>query len=455
VPDPIISSDSAATNQLELALQRDLAMSYQQFTQAGETAWQASRLRQQLGTGFKAEDVMVSNQNEITVLVDSPAEASLVTSFDALPIPRQAPFDSPFQAPLHRLARVVGPPAGSPVASISGTACTLAFWGYQRSGKPVALTSGHCNSDAGSAVSEFVGAKPFSEAGRLASKAFGSYTTTAFGDGYDVAVIEAAPGVAANSLIHRWSSRRDLAVTGQVEPVVGAPVCKSGAATGWTCGVITSATRNYTLQEAGSPSVYAFSTSLCSASGDSGAPVVTGSLAVGILSAGSFDIRSGDSAAACKMATQVTRFREDALAYWPQVNWSGLEKMLNTQPGNLIMSAVFPLVSDGPSVNRLLGDDWQLAVHVKPPQVVKASAGRTKTVIKGRVKLRDHRPSDWRVAIRLQGKTKVVQVDSSGAFAVKFAKISKTTSYTMTVQHKSDRHLRSSKLKGTVKPTTR
>ncbi|WP_459961587.1 S1 family peptidase [Nocardia sp. IFM 10818] len=84
-----------------------------------------------------------------------------------------------------------------------------------------------------------------------------------------------------------------LPVDGVAMPVVGAPVCKAGRTTGFTCGTILEIDR--TLYAGGLPGrpldrvrlEGMFAASICTISGDSGGAGITGTRALGIVSTGS------------------------------------------------------------------------------------------------------------------------------------------------------------------------
>ncbi|QLY29907.1 hypothetical protein H0264_32635 [Nocardia huaxiensis] len=80
-----------------------------------------------------------------------------------------------------------------------------------------------------------------------------------------------------------------LLIDGVATPVVGAPVCKSGAMTGFTCGTITEIDQTYYSRKSDDPGdlerlegFFGFST--CGIHGDSGGSVTTGTKALGIVS---------------------------------------------------------------------------------------------------------------------------------------------------------------------------
>ena len=86
----------------------------------------------------------------------------------------------------------------------------------------------------------------------------------------------------ANNLV-RVPGQTPLAISGTAVPVVGAPACKSGARTGFSCGVVESV--DQLVSVAGRPLDNSFSVNICALPGDSGGPIVSGTRALGVSSA--------------------------------------------------------------------------------------------------------------------------------------------------------------------------
>jgi hypothetical protein len=84
----------------------------------------------------------------------------------------------------------------------------------------------------------------------------------------------------------RGSNGTTLAITGTAEPVTGAPICKSGQSSTFTCGFVVAdrvETELFTA-DGESKTVRGFASSACTLGGDSGGAIVTGTLALGITS---------------------------------------------------------------------------------------------------------------------------------------------------------------------------
>lgn len=80
-------------------------------------------------------------------------------------------------------------------------------------------------------------------------------------------------------------------ITGSVQALVGASVCRSGSTTGWRCGTIEQHDTSVSYSEGTVDGVT--QTTVCAEPGDSGGPYVSGSQAQGVTSGGSGDCRDG------------------------------------------------------------------------------------------------------------------------------------------------------------------
>lgn len=84
---------------------------------------------------------------------------------------------------------------------------------------------------------------------------------------------------------------QEVQVTGSVQALVGASVCRSGSTTGWHCGTIEQHGASVRYPEGTVDGLTR--TTVCAEPGDSGGPYVTGSQAQGVTSGGSGDCTSG------------------------------------------------------------------------------------------------------------------------------------------------------------------
>ncbi|MEV6275341.1 S1 family peptidase [Nocardia sp. NPDC051832] len=153
---------------------------------------------------------------------------------------------------------VVG--GGSGIIVDNQAQCTLTTVGYDRSGRLLGLTAGHCGDAGAKVVTE---ANPnFGVVGRFV------YSNP----NLDYALIEFTPG-----RINPVARVGDTTITG-----IGAPaqfpavVCKKGRTTGTSCGVVWGNLR---------AAHHETWTQMCVLEGDSGAPVLAGSTLVGMVNA--------------------------------------------------------------------------------------------------------------------------------------------------------------------------
>lgn len=178
--------------------------------------------------------------------------------------------------------------AGEAYASVAGRMslrCSLGFNGTDGNGNVVNITAGHCNPNIAAtgganspSVYQLVGESRGPEVGQFQKSILGNqdYSIIGINDQFRDAFsnpLVSVPGAGP------------ISVTGVAVPVVGAPVCKSGARTGFSCGVVNAV--DQTVQVGDRLLTQSFSANICALPGDSGGPLVTGTLALGISSASS------------------------------------------------------------------------------------------------------------------------------------------------------------------------
>ncbi|MFC3963447.1 S1 family peptidase [Nocardia jiangsuensis] len=179
--------------------------------------------------------------------------------------------------------------AGDGYASVAGDTslrCSLGFNGTDRNGNVVNITAGHCNPDIPSAgAGNAAGVYEVARGDRLGAQ-LGSFQKSVLGN-QDYSIIRINDQVAgrfANNTV-RAGGAAPIAIDGVASPVVGAPVCKSGARTGFSCGVVNAI--DQTVQVGDRELTQSFSATICALPGDSGGPLVSGRMALGISSASS------------------------------------------------------------------------------------------------------------------------------------------------------------------------
>ncbi|MCQ9164831.1 S1 family peptidase [Arthrobacter sp. STN4] len=206
--------------------------------------------------------------------------------------------------------------------------CSVGWNGFDRNGNPAIISAGHCTEDgalkhpqltdprldpagrSGSPTIGLIGALGtfgFSQFGGPGNSAVTGFDpTTGQNDlgniGTDVSVIDSlAPGLNQLPLVTHWSDPANLTapatkVTGVSSAIIGSDICKSGRTTGWTCGTVAEV-GVFLVGGVQDPqsiadvrAVRGFgSTTMASGPGDSGGPVISGTTAVGMTSAGGTD----------------------------------------------------------------------------------------------------------------------------------------------------------------------
>ncbi|MFI1915533.1 S1 family peptidase [Nocardia sp. NPDC020380] len=177
--------------------------------------------------------------------------------------------------------------AGDAYASVAGRMqlrCSLGFNGTDASGATVNITAGHCNPNiAATPGANSPGVFTMVNQDTLGAQV-GTFQKSVLGneDYSIVSINDSAQGAFNNNLV-RVPGAAPVAITGVAVPVVGAPVCKSGWRTGFSCGVVNAT--DQTVQVGDRLLAQSFSMNICALPGDSGGPIVTGTQALGISSA--------------------------------------------------------------------------------------------------------------------------------------------------------------------------
>ncbi|MGU3432682.1 S1 family peptidase [Actinomycetes bacterium M1A6_2h] len=168
--------------------------------------------------------------------------------------------------------------------------CSFGFNAESASGKPVNVTAGHCNPNNSTGVGGATVYLP-DYADVYKSRPVGTFDGSSVGaaDGLDYASISLNDaGVAAglDKPTVRGANGGALTITGTAEPVVGAPVCKSGQSSSFTCGVVAAdhVETQLLMEDGTSRTIDGFASTACTLSGDSGGAIVSGTLALGITS---------------------------------------------------------------------------------------------------------------------------------------------------------------------------
>ncbi|WP_431939260.1 S1 family peptidase [Nocardia grenadensis] len=168
--------------------------------------------------------------------------------------------------------------------------CSFGFNSVDSAGNALNISAGHCNPniDKGDGRAAVYGPNIRNIP---ASPQLGTFVRSELGgpSTLDYSVIqlnERAVGAGMDQPSVRGANGTTLTITGTADPVVGAPVCKSGQSSTFTCGFVVAdrvETQLFTT-EGDSKIIRGFASSACTLGGDSGGAIVTGTLALGITS---------------------------------------------------------------------------------------------------------------------------------------------------------------------------
>ncbi|WP_430334208.1 S1 family peptidase [Rhodococcus sp. ACT016] len=302
---------------LVAAIERDLHLTPEEYLARADAAQQvagyASDMRRVDPGGFGG--AWLGDDGTPIVAVGSPAAAARVaaagyraevvsTPLDGMEgalAQQKRLSDAPPTTPQFHVASGTDPIGGDAYIAATGPlataqpllVCSFGFTAADRAGTPLVLSAGHCDpsrATTGTANAASVYA-PTPTSIRTSPRVgdFGASGIGPSGGGLDYSVIRLTPEAAAAGLGRpevRGGPTGVLTVTGTAVPVVGAPVCKSGQTSGYTCGKVLDSDFTTDLFGDGgeSWSVRGFTDSACTLAGDSGGAIVTGTLALGITS---------------------------------------------------------------------------------------------------------------------------------------------------------------------------
>ncbi|MFB9906160.1 S1 family peptidase [Allokutzneria oryzae] len=193
--------------------------------------------------------------------------------------------ESPLERPLRTLLPSRGIAAGmglrlTDASRAPAGLCTLGFLAVDGKGRSTPLTAGHC---AALTRAENASLEQGGVVGRFDTVRFDDLGSGGKGEDYATLRVTNPWLRPAAEVIDQRGGR--VPVEGVVAPVEGMPVCKSGRTTGWTCGRVRKE-RVHAVSGTTGRRIAAFAHTACSGIGDSGAPVLSGTMAVGILQGG-------------------------------------------------------------------------------------------------------------------------------------------------------------------------
>lgn len=191
------------------------------------------------------------------------------------------------------------------------TFCSLGFAGNFPNGGDAYLSAGHCDPllDTGQSGAPVYLPSP-ADPTRNAGPQIGSIVSSRVGgpDGVEYSVIAVSEAGAAAGLDLpevRGGNGSRIPVTGVADAVVGAPICKSGKSSSYTCGVVTADRIEVPLylDDGTVRTIRGFAGSTCSLAGDSGGAIISGTRALGITSGSNSGDSSSCGEAALSLAT--------------------------------------------------------------------------------------------------------------------------------------------------------
>ncbi|OZD01835.1 hypothetical protein CH275_18760 [Rhodococcus sp. 06-235-1A] len=347
--DSVLGAHPVLPPELADAVARDLGLDPQQFLDRADAARRLAEFAAAVGPEMVTGTWLGDDGRPVVAIADGPnygevADAASANGFATVasaaeipeavrsavqPLLELLPFDPSFTAGPIRASSYLGGDsflAGTPAGL--GLRCSLGFNAVDPTHGPVNITAGHCNpstANTGSAAS--TGAYPMY--GSLVGSKFGSfYRTSRSHNDYALIDIDDANVGEFESNAVRVPGAGPLHVTGTVDPIVGAPVCKSGSRTGFSCGTILSTGRSVAMGEAVLDR--SFATSICALRGDSGGPIVSGTLAVGIANASNV----GDQPS-CEVATVVSMMQGQR----PELFATPINDVLAENPGLTIRTS--------------------------------------------------------------------------------------------------------------------
>ncbi|WP_280447199.1 S1 family peptidase [Nocardia cyriacigeorgica] len=168
--------------------------------------------------------------------------------------------------------------------------CSFGFNSVDAAGNALNISAGHCNPNLGKGDQQ-AGVYMPNVRDIPASPELGTFVRANLGgqSGLDYSVIklnDRAVRAGMDQPSVRGANGTTLTVTGIADPVIGAPVCKSGQSSTFTCGFVVAdrvETQLFTA-DGESKTVRGFASTACTLGGDSGGAIVSGTLALGITS---------------------------------------------------------------------------------------------------------------------------------------------------------------------------
>ncbi|AKD96467.1 S1 family peptidase [Rhodococcus sp. ARC_M13] len=179
-----------------------------------------------------------------------------------------------------------GPIRETPTENIS--VCSFGFNAVDDQNNALNISAGHCNPAEGSKSPVYLPNHANVDDSRL----IGAFSQSSVGNNagdLDYSVIkfdQSGIDAGLDRAAVRGANGTTLAITGTARPVIGAPICKSGQTSSFTCGVVAAdrVETQLVMADGDSRTVRGFAGTACTLAGDSGGAIVSGTLALGITS---------------------------------------------------------------------------------------------------------------------------------------------------------------------------
>jgi LPXTG-motif cell wall-anchored protein len=321
------------------AIERDLGISPAEYLANAASAKVTADVVAQLeDAGVNINATVISGQ-DVTLYVAAEADVDAALAVGAEVEVGDAPAtDTPDEIVAHEDLK-----GGYGYMSPESGRCSIGFNGYAADGSPVVITAGHCNPD----NSDFdwylfdvdAPMSPDSDDPWPQGEQIGSGGEFQFGENHDAGLFPVTnPAWTPRPVVSSWGGGNgdprdgEVAVTDDTTAIKGAPVCRSGASTGYQCGEVYAVNQSVLVDDV---PVTGFFTTACSAQGDSGGSFLTGTAAVGTLTGG-----SGDAPTDC--------------AQWDPEQF---------------LSFAYATSGSEFSQESFYGDAWELAVQIATPAV--------------------------------------------------------------------------------------
>ncbi|WP_426520244.1 cell wall-binding repeat-containing protein [Diaminobutyricibacter sp. McL0618] len=351
VPHPTALYERAAAAlpaSLRVSIDRDLHISPAAYLASASAAENASDVLARLRAAGIATDAARLDGTTLRVPVATESAASAVAAAGATPELGPTPA-SPSYANLtgNPLADLLGGQGWGYTTGLDGSGwrCSVGFNGHDKTtGAARFLTAGHCYGLEGPALGDaFFLSQTAAGAGSWGGD-LGPLSAADFryGSNFDEGLVSLSPDTNPLPAVTTWNGgsgapSTGINVTGYTAGVVGAPICKSGSRSGWTCGHVLAVDDVETLTDENGlngQAVNEMVTDACAIPGDSGGAVVIGSSAAGVVSGG-----TGGSCTGTASAGQYSFF-------FQMVSPHGRESVMNS-----------------------LGSTWEPSISIAKPKV--------------------------------------------------------------------------------------